>query len=64
MRVVRGLQYCFSVKAYNATKNYYKILNISENASQDDIKKAFRNLAKKYHPDTTKGKEEEFKEVN
>ena len=32
-------------------KDYYKILEISINATKDDIKKAFRGLAKKYHPD-------------
>ena len=34
-----------------ATKNYYQILNISQNATQEEIKKAFRTLAKQYHPD-------------
>ncbi len=35
--------------------NYYKLLNISTNASEKEIKKAYRNLAKKYHPDTYEG---------
>jgi DnaJ-class molecular chaperone len=48
--------YAFSVKAYNTAKNYYKILNLSEAANQTDIKKAYLGLAKKYHPDTNKGK--------
>lgn len=57
--------YCFSsIKAYNSSKNYYKILNVSETAEQKQIKKSFRELAKKYHPDTNKGKEDLFKEVN
>lgn len=54
----------FAVQAYNPAKNYYKILSVGEKASQAEIKKAFRDLAKKYHPDTNKGKEELFKEVN
>ncbi|KAK3131958.1 hypothetical protein QOZ80_6AG0513880 [Eleusine coracana subsp. coracana] len=36
-------------------KDYYKILGVPKDASQDDIKKAFHSLAKKYHPDTNKG---------
>ena len=46
-------------------KDYYKIMGLSENASQDDIKKAYRKLARKYHPDVSKesNAEEKFKEV-
>jgi curved DNA-binding protein len=48
-------------------KDYYKVLGIEKSASQDEIKKAFRKLALKYHPDKTKGDksaEEKFKEIN
>lgn len=48
-------------------KNYYDILGVSENASPDEIKKAFRTLAKKYHPDRNPGDksaEAKFKEIS
>jgi molecular chaperone DnaJ len=49
-----------------AKRDYYEILGISRNASADEIKKAFRNLARKYHPDVNKehGAETKFKEIN
>ena len=49
-----------------AEKNYYDILGVSKDASPDDIKSAYRKLAKKYHPDVNKepGAADKFKEVN
>lgn len=46
------------------SKDYYKILGVEKGASADEIKKAFRKLAHKYHPDKQGGDEEKFKEVN
>ncbi len=46
------------------SKDYYKILGVSRNASTEEIKKAFRRLAHKYHPDKEGGDAEKFKEVN
>lgn len=48
-------------------KNYYKILGVSESSNKDEIKKAFRNLAKKYHPDKNKDNPdaiEMFQQIN
>lgn len=36
---------------FDVKKDYYNILGVSENASQDDIKKAFKKAAVKHHPD-------------
>jgi DnaJ like chaperone protein len=62
-----------SIKAmfYNSGENAYKILEIDKSATVDDIKKAYRTMAKKYHPDKVihlgkehqKGAEEKFRQV-
>jgi molecular chaperone DnaJ len=46
------------------SKDYYKVLDVDKKASKDEIKKAFRKLAHKYHPDKKSGDEGKFKEVN
>lgn len=48
-------------------RDYYEILGVPRDASQDDIRKAFRKLAREHHPDVSKDKstaEEKFKEIN
>ncbi len=47
-------------------RDYYEILGLSKDATESDIKKAYRTLAKKYHPDVNKaaGSEDKFKEIN
>ncbi len=47
-------------------KSLYETLEVNENATHDEIKKAYRKLARKYHPDVNKdkGAEEKFKEIN
>ena len=47
-----------------AQRDYYETLGIQKGASKDEVKKAFRKLAAKYHPDKTTGDEAKFKEIS
>ncbi len=57
---------CYNSFMPKNKRDYYEVLNISRSATADEIKKAFRKLAMKYHPDRNKepDAEEKFKEIN
>src|ERR1700758_829261 len=45
-------------------KDYYKVLGVSDTATDKELGKAYRKLAKQYHPDANPGSEERFKEIS
>jgi molecular chaperone DnaJ len=45
-------------------KDYYKVLGVTQGASEKDVTRAYRKLAKQHHPDTNPGSEEKFKEIS
>ncbi len=49
-----------------AKRDYYEVLGVGKDASKDEIKKAYRKLSKKYHPDINKeeGSDDKFKEIS
>lgn len=49
---------------YKYIMSFYEILNVDKNASQDEIKKSFRKLSLKYHPDKNGGDDTKFKKIN
>jgi curved DNA-binding protein CbpA len=54
----------FSVQKFDPTKDYYRILGLSPAATPQQLKQAYKDKAKLYHPDVNKGKDALFKDVN
>lgn len=50
-----GKRIVYHIQQFNSSKDYYKILGISKEATKDQIKKSFRDLAKIHHPDSKNG---------
>jgi DnaJ-class molecular chaperone len=54
----------FAVSKFNSQQDYYKVLGLTSKANSSEIKRAFKELAKKHHPDATRGSDDKFKEIN
>lgn len=54
----------FYQQKFDSQKDYYKVMGVSSTASEAEIKKAYRNLVVKYHPDKKGGSESKIKEIN
>lgn len=59
-----SLRNSFSISNIDSKKDYYKILGVTNKATESEIKKSYYQLAKKYHPDVNQGKSDKIKEVN
>ncbi|RYR07960.1 hypothetical protein Ahy_B05g075463 isoform B [Arachis hypogaea] len=57
-------RYASTIRAKAGTSDYYSVLNVSRNATLQEIKASYRKLARKYHPDKRPGAEEKFKEIS
>lgn len=64
--ILSWLKNCMKMGVSNGRKDYYSILGVSKDASDDEIKHAYRKLSKKWHPDINKAPDAEakFKEIN